>query len=400
MNDYDFLLGRMVTLTGVAIYRWQNGKLKAYKQNVGYNPIAESSDFRKKLMTLADGQEAPVIFQDSHQVLFFCIRAEKIYYFFGPISLREMDKVELRKYYRDYGMSDGMEKKLLTYSFSRALSLIETFAEILLGLQYEDEELIFANRLVEQLDESIEKEQIIFSFEEEDAGLYHHTYHEERALLDCVREGRIEEILQHNMRIDIETGVMSKNAMSQWKNVLVVAVTLCTRAAIEGGLSPAEAYQLSDYYIQKSDECRDIASLIVWRNRAVQELTERVMKKKQGHHTSSYIDGCKDYINQHYREKIYLDDIADGLGISSTYLSRLFAQETGERLQDYIIRLRVERAANLLIYSEETLARIAEYVNFPSQSYMGSKFKKYKNMTPKEYRDRYKPKEFKKTGAK
>lgn len=394
VKNIDFLLDRMAMLTGVAIYRCQEERIKAYKKNVGYNPIAEKTEFRRQLMMLADGQELPLIYQDSHQVLFFCIRSGKIYYIFGPVSLKEMDKIELHKYYRDYGMREGMEKRLLTYSFSRALSLMETFAELLLHRQYGDEELIRANRLTKQLDENMEKEQILFSIEEEDAGFYHHTYREERALLDCVREGRVEDTLQYNMRIDLETGVMSKNVMNHWKNVLVVAVTLCTRAAIEGGLSPAEAYQLSDYYIQKSDECRDVASVIVCRNRAVRELTERVQKKKQGHRILNYIESCKDYINRHYKEKIYLDEIAERLGITGTYLSRLFAQETGERLQDYIVKLRVEHAANLLIYSEETLARIAEYVNFPSQSYMGSMFKKYKNTTPKEYRDRYKPKEF------
>jgi AraC-like DNA-binding protein len=54
----------------------------------------------------------------------------------------------------------------------------------------------------------------------------------------------------------------------------------------------------------------------------------------------------------------------------------------------------VERAANLLIYSEEELSKIAEYVNFPSQSYFGKTFKKRKGMTPKQYRDTYKPTEF------
>lgn len=69
-------------------------------------------------------------------------------------------------------------------------------------------------------------------------------------------------------------------------------------------------------------------------------------------------------------------------------------KETGERLQDYIVRFRVERAANLLMYSEEGISDIAEYVNFPSQSYLGKVFKKYKGMTPQKYRDKFKPREF------
>ena len=99
-------------------------------------------------------------------------------------------------------------------------------------------------------------------------------------------------------------------------------------------------------------------------------------------------------MGKHYREKIYLEDIAENLGVSSTYLSRLFRKETGICLQDYITEFRVERAANLLIYSNESLPRIAEYVNFPSQSYFGKVFKKYKQMTPRKYRELHKPREF------
>ena len=80
-------------------------------------------------------------------------------------------------------------------------------------------------------------------------------------------------------------------------------------------------------------------------------------------------------MRKHYREKIYLEDIAEALGISPTYLSKLFKKETGQCLQDYINEERVFRAANLLIYSELSLTEIAEYVHFPNQSYFGKIFK-------------------------
>ena len=86
--------------------------------------------------------------------------------------------------------------------------------------------------------------------------------------------------------------------------------------------------------------------------------------------------------------------VARNLGISPSYLSRLFKKETGICLQDYINDVRLERAANLLIYSEESIPKIAEYVNFPSQSYFGKLFKEKMHMTPRQYRESYKPREF------
>lgn len=90
----------------------------------------------------------------------------------------------------------------------------------------------------------------------------------------------------------------------------------------------------------------------------------------------------------------YLDDIAEKMGISPTYLSRLFSKEKGMPLQEYVLKVRVDRAANLLTYSDSSIAEIGDYVNFPSQSYFGRVFKKYTGLTPKQYRNAHKPREF------
>jgi len=47
-----------------------------------------------------------------------------------------------------------------------------------------------------------------------------------------------------------------------------------------------------------------------------------------------YVDQCIDYIVKHYRDKIYLDELAGALGLSGNYLSKLFAKETGVKLHE------------------------------------------------------------------
>jgi AraC-like DNA-binding protein len=123
-------------------------------------------------------------------------------------------------------------------------------------------------------------------------------------------------------------------------------------------------------------------------------LAKGVKAQKHRRHTSGYTEQCKDYVQKHFREKIYLDQIAGMLGISSSYLSRLFKKDTGMCFQDYVNEVKVERSSNLLLYSNETLSMIAEYVNFPSQSYFGKIFKERRGMTPRQFREKYKPAEF------
>ena len=373
--------------TGVGEWLWNEVKS---------NPLTESKDLKAELMNAACKQKEPVIYLDKNQVIFSCINSAdgREFLLIGPMALKKLDVVELHYFYKMYSIKPKQEQELAVFTLSRVLSVTGLMNATFTGRVISDEELISVNHLSGVYNDGLEQKFLDFDFKMEEESRYHHSYGQEKRLLDCVREGRVEDALQMNLDLDFGIGRLSENDVRHWHYLTVVAITLCTRAAIEGGMSPAEAYKVSDYYIQKSETCKEVSALVTWRNQAVRDLTERVFRISSTQHGSNYVENAKNYIATHYREKIYLEDVAEKLSISPTYLSKLFVKETGERMHDYIVRLRVERAANLLIYSEETISYIAEYVNFPSQSYLIKMFKKYKDMTPRKYRDRYKPREF------
>jgi AraC-type DNA-binding domain-containing proteins len=302
--------------------------------------------------------------------------------------------MELHRFYQYYDIDIPYQTKLPRLTFSKMIYLVGLLAELITQKKYDEEELIYGNQFFQMAKEDQQQEQFLLEIKEEEEEQYHHTYQEEEKVLNCIREGRVDDAVRYSKYMDEYLGKMSNNKLNQWRNAAIVSITLSTRAAIQGGVSPATAYRLSDYYISKCDSCVNIVMLMEFRNHAIEELTERVRIRQKDYSGSSYIEKCKDYIRKHYHEKIYLKDIAEEMGLSISYLSRLFRRETGVRIQDYIIQFRVERAANLLLYSEKSIAAISEYVNLTSQSYFSSVFKKYKGMTPKKYRDKYKPVEF------
>ena len=244
----------------------------------------------------------------------------------------------------------------------------------------------------------LEQEQVNFVLKEEredDEQLYRHTYYEEQMLMQAVREGKAKDALRLVLDMDRDSGRLAlHDEIRHWKNLAIVGISLCARAAIDGGVSPQTAYRASGYYIQKCEEQRDIAGILSLRNQAIEDLTQRVSAKLNGRGTSSYVSRTKDYVRKHYRGKIRLNPIAESLGINPNYLSRLFRQETGEHLFDFVNRVRVERAASLLIYSDMKLNQIAEYVHFPTQSYFGKMFKRFKGVTPRVFRERNRSKEY------
>ena len=67
-----------------------------------------------------------------------------------------------------------------------------------------------------------------------------------------------------------------------------------------------------------------------------------------------------EYIRLHFAEDLSLGDIAGHCGISATYLSRIFAQEKGKGVQEYLTDVRMRRAKELLADTKEKRYEIAE----------------------------------------
>lgn len=391
MEDLAFVCDKLGKLFQIDIICIENGKL--IFRSGSYNPRCQVKELTDRLTVGADAQETPYLYRDEFHVCYGCMRAPAGYVLYGPMSLTPLSGAAMHRYYRHYGIDEKREKVLTEFLLTHILCITQLLAKEALGRAYSDEELLRANPLLEcseaETSAAIHEERRI-----QDEELYHHTYNEERMLLDAVREGDADAAVARAVKMDIYLGRLSVREYNHWKNASIVAITLCTRAAIEGGLTPAEAYRLSDLYIQKCDGCTDAAQVLECRNRAITEITERVQMRNRNRSKSNYIEQCKDYVANHYREKICQTDLSAAMGISSSYLSRLFHRETGVKLQDYIVQVRMEHAANLLKYSDESIASIAEYVNFPSQSYMGRVFQERMHMSPGEYRKRWGSAEF------
>lgn len=95
------------------------------------------------------------------------------------------------------------------------------------------------------------------------------------------------------------------------------------------------------------------------------------------------------YINEHYREEIRLNTLADMVGMTPVSFSRFFKLRTGKTLSDYIVEIRLGYATRLLIDSTRTIAEICYDCGFNNLSNFNRLFKRKKNCSPKEFRERY-----------
>lgn len=97
------------------------------------------------------------------------------------------------------------------------------------------------------------------------------------------------------------------------------------------------------------------------------------------------IQMASDYILQHYKEAITLEDLADHIYLSRTYISRSFPRYFGVSFLEYITQVRLAHAI-LDMHGYATLTEIAYNNGFSNENVMIRAFRKYFGMTPGEYR--------------
>jgi AraC-like DNA-binding protein len=92
------------------------------------------------------------------------------------------------------------------------------------------------------------------------------------------------------------------------------------------------------------------------------------------------------YLEQNWRDPVRLDEVATVAALHPQSLSRFFRQHLGMNFQEYLIQLRVARAANLLLRTEDTVVEIAFQCGFNHPGNFNKHFLRHYGMTPGAYR--------------
>ncbi len=182
-------------------------------------------------------------------------------------------------------------------------------------------------------------------------------------------------------------GVLSRNPVTNLKYHFVITTALVTRLCKQKGMGLEQAFRMSDFYIQRLDDIHTLQGIRNLHDEMVLDYTEKMRRFSRSDTNSKHISICKEYIYSHIKERITVEDLADELGVSASYLSRLFKKETGDSVSAYIRAQKMEIAKNLLQYSDYSMIDIANRLSFSSQSHFIQQFREFVGITPKKYRD-------------
>ncbi|WP_347814325.1 response regulator [Alkalihalobacillus sp. LMS39] len=92
------------------------------------------------------------------------------------------------------------------------------------------------------------------------------------------------------------------------------------------------------------------------------------------------------YVNANVNKPFNLKDVAQHVHLNPSYFSALFKEQTNLTFSEYVTRIRIQKAKNLLLTSDLSIEEVAEAVGYSSAKYLIKIFREYEGVTPSKYK--------------
>lgn len=212
---------------------------------------------------------------------------------------------------------------------------------------------------------------------------------QQELILQCIRDGNKEyEKVFKKLKVFDTEYLRSGNPNRDLKNIMIIFISQCAKAAIDGGLAPGTSSEIEWKYIAEVEKQKTVSDLIKLNKEMMDEFVVKVSECKENTDLSRPIQECCNYVKSHFTEPLTLEKIAKAVGYTEYYLSRKFQKEMGVKLLDYIKDIRLEYAKVWLTASGKSIQEISDQLQFGARSYFSRVFKEKNGVTPAEYRDR------------
>ncbi|WDP92298.1 MAG: helix-turn-helix transcriptional regulator [Desulfobacter sp.] len=144
-----------------------------------------------------------------------------------------------------------------------------------------------------------------------------------------------------------------------------------------------ELYMLFEQCIKfsESDLLLEQYTRLIWAH--IDEMINKQRRSKGAHITFAK---AKSYVNKHFQHGITRKLVAAELGLNQDYLNALFCRFSGLSFTQYLLKIKLEKASELLHDAHLSISQVAKLSGFNSNTYFGRQFKMHYKMTPLNYR--------------
>ncbi|MDR0301954.1 MAG: helix-turn-helix domain-containing protein [Treponema sp.] len=209
----------------------------------------------------------------------------------------------------------------------------------------------------------------------------------ERMLLASLRRGDNVHAIQILCNlIDIQYKELNGDVKIFRLKALEWAVLLSRATINSKNIKDDTLLDTNNYYLKRIEEGASFQEIKEILLGFTEKMAEKIFSFHGVRHFSA-IRKAERYIWENYTKKIGLQEIADAAGLSASYFSTIFKEEMGENLSNYLNRLRVEKAAGMLVSTNMSISEIAAICGFEDQSWFSKIFKNNTGFTPGKYRE-------------
>jgi len=161
---------------------------------------------------------------------------------------------------------------------------------------------------------------------------------------------------------------------------------LLSRAAADTDAKDDTILDASSRCLKKIDESSKFEEIVEILTVITENMSGKIFSFHGVRHFSA-LRKAERYIWENYTRKISLKEIALASGLSAPYFSTIFKEEMGENLSNYLNRLRVEKAASMLLATDIPISEVASACGFEDQSWFSKIFRNNTGLTPGKYRE-------------
>ena len=162
-------------------------------------------------------------------------------------------------------------------------------------------------------------------------------------------------------------------------------ITVCSRAALKAGVSSSRVFDVTATCRGELARMKSNEQMCYCTQRFVEQMVFLVARLHDVE-CEDDIYRAIEYIRSHYNAKLTLEEVADAVGFSPSYFSRLFKKKCGMNFNVFLNQVRIEAAKNSLLSTDMTITEISRYSGYDDVSYFTRVFKRMVGMTPGYFR--------------
>ncbi|UCG47013.1 MAG: helix-turn-helix domain-containing protein [Phycisphaerales bacterium] len=214
-----------------------------------------------------------------------------------------------------------------------------------------------------------------------------YPYDAERMLIEKVKLG---DITGSNAILNSLLGnIILRNPgdINVLKARLIELLSVLSRAAAEAGLDIDLLLKKNLEYLNKVLNLDTQEDICAWVSNALRNFTRDVQSLKNSR-TSTLIKPAIDYIEANYTQPVTVADVAKAVHLSPSRLAHVFKECLDTTVINYLTNVRISRAKELLLNTDESCTSITFKVGYGSQSYFTRTFKDLVGLTPRQFRAR------------